>query len=131
MYRIKIVFGILIISICFFSCGKDAGLGGKTTLILKPQHHAAPIYNQPAYPDSALLKFNAADFPGDIASAFDHIVVGNPMEDYVKVSGLKEGKYYIFMTGYDTTINRRVKGGIPYEVTQDGEITVKIPVTED
>ncbi len=132
MQTSKIVFIAAIISVCFISCGKDAGLGGKTTLILKPQHHSAPISSQVSYPDSALIKFNATDFPGDNAAAYDHIVTGNTGENFVKVSGLKEGKYFIYMTGYDTSINQRVKGGIPYEITQgSGEVNVTVPVTED
>jgi len=131
MQTLKIVFVIVIISICFISCEKEAGLGGKTTLILKPQHHSTPIPNQATHPDSAFIKFNASDFPGDNAAAFDHIVVGNTGEDFVKVSGLKEGKYYIFMAGFDTSINQRVNGGIPYEITQEGgEITLIVFVTE-
>lgn len=125
------LFIFLIFSVSFTACKKEAGLGGNTTLICKPEHHAKAIYNQPGYPDSAFIKFNASDFPGDIPSAYDLIVVGEPGEDHVRIEGLKEGKYYIFMTGLDTSINERVKGGIPYELKQDnGEVTVIVLVTE-
>ncbi len=116
----------------FVSCGKDkAGLGGEVTLILYPEHHAKPIYSQPGYPDSAFIKFNVSEFPGDSPGLYDAVRVGNTGENFVRVSGLKKGKYFIYMAGWDTTISQRVVGGIPYEIMQSsGELTARIPVTE-
>jgi hypothetical protein len=118
------------------SCKKDdkceAGSGGSVTLILEPEHHGEPIYSQPTYRDSAFIKFDAEEFPGDDPAKYDIIVVGQSGSKQVTVSGLKCGKYYLFMTGFDTSIVERVKGGIPYEFDEeDGVKTVKVPVTED
>ncbi len=114
------------------SCKKDKpGLGGNVSLILKPQHHGKPIYNQTDYRDSVFIKFGQAEFPGDNASEYDYIKAGVPGDDFVRVDGLKKGQYYIFMAGLDTSIMQRAVGGIPYKITQDaGEIQLVVPITE-
>jgi hypothetical protein len=109
-----------------------AGTGGNTTLVAKPQHHGEEILNRPSYPDTAYLKFNTQESPGTNAAAYDLVVAGEHMgEDHVEIENLKPGKYYIFMTGFDTTINERVFGGIPYILTQEsGEVILEVPVVE-
>jgi len=107
------------------------GTGGNTTIVAKPQHHTVPIISKVGYPDSAFVKFNAENSPGSSASAYDLILAGEVGEDHVHIEGLKPGKYYIFMTGYDSTINQRVTGGIPYILTQSaGEVDLAVPVSE-
>jgi hypothetical protein len=57
--------------------------------------------------------------------------VGEKGTDSVLVTALKQGNYYIFMAGFDPAINQRVKGGIPYTLTQaSGKLKLIIPVTE-
>jgi hypothetical protein len=108
-----------------------AGLGGNTTIVAKPKHHGVPIINKVGYPDSAFVKFNATESPGTKAGNYDKIFVGEAGEDHVHLTGLKPGKYYIMMTGFDSTIVQRVSGGIPYILTQaSGEIEIVVPVTE-
>ncbi len=125
-----------VIAFTVSSCKKDkkcsAGTGGNVTLILEPEHHSDPIYSQPDYRDSAFIAFDKTEFPGDDPSLYDLVVVGAVGTKQVTVSGLKCGKYYLFMTGKDTSIVERVKGGIPYDFTEtEGTLTIKIPVTED
>lgn len=149
---------IMFLSFSFFSCKKKGctdnvaanfdveaekddgtciygGLGGSTSIVAKPQHHGNAIYSLPAYPDTAFIKFNAVDFPGDNPAFYDLVIAGNEGEDHVKIEGLKVGKYYIFMAGKDTSIpppNQRVKGGIPYDLKKSsGEVVIPVPVTED
>lgn len=112
------------------SC-KYAGTGGNVTLVVRPQHHGTPILNGPSYPDTAYLKFNTQESFGNFSNA-DLIVAGIHMgEDHVEIEGLKPGKYYILATGFDTTINQRVFGGIPYIITAEaGEVIVNVPVVE-
>lgn len=113
------------------SC-RYAGTGGNTTIVALPRHHSKPIINSAAYPDTAYVKFNAVESPGDNPSAYDMIVVGDSGEDHVHLEGLKAGKYFIYMTGYDSAVvTHRVKGGIPYTLMQtSGEVDLVIPVTE-
>jgi hypothetical protein len=49
------------------------------------------------------------------------------------VEGLKCGDYFLFMTGFDTSIAERVKGGIPYSIAEgtSGTKSVIVPITED
>ena len=113
------------------SC-KYAGTGGNVRLIIKPQHHGTPILNRTTYPDTAYLKFNVQESPGVNAYAYDLVVAGIHIgEDNVEIEGLKPGKYYILATGFDTTINERVLGGIPFIITAEaGEVIVNVPVVE-
>lgn len=107
-----------------------AGTGGNTTIVAKPRHHGTPIVGQAGYVDSAFVKFNTQENPGSLA-AYDLVIAGDPGEDHVHIPNLKRGKYYILMTGFDSTVNERVVGGIPYTLSQaSGEVELVIPVTE-
>ncbi|MEO8146869.1 MAG: hypothetical protein ABI723_04480 [Bacteroidia bacterium] len=124
-----------IIALSFTSCKKKndckAGTGGNVTIVALPQHHGKTIYNQGNYPDTAYVKFDTQDFPGADVSKYDAIFVGDSGEDHVHIENLKCGDYYIYCTGYDTSISQRVTGGIPYSFSQEsGEIDLAVPVTE-
>jgi hypothetical protein len=113
------------------SCTYTAGLGGNVTIVAFPKHHGVSIFSDSLYLDSAFVKFNTSNSPGITASAYDKIYIGEAGEDHVHLTGLKRGKYFIFMSGFDTSISQRVTGGIPYEVTEvSGEIDLNVPVTE-
>ena len=108
-----------------------AGTGGNVTIAAFPKHHNMPMSSDSNYVDSAFVKFNATNSLGSNASAYDLIVPGEPGEDHVHIEGLKTGKYFIFMTGFDTLISQRVSGGIPDVITQSsGEIDLVVPITE-
>lgn len=110
--------------------GCVAGTGGDLTLVVFPQHHGKPIPNKANYLDTVFVKFNTQDAPSD--GVYDKYFVGEAGEDHIHLTGLKCGNYYLFGTGYDTTINQRVKGGIPYTTEQSsGEVDLNLPVTED
>jgi hypothetical protein len=114
-----------------------AGKGGVTTVIASPQHHGVPIRSTPQYRDSIFIKYNSLEFPGEDPSLYDLVVKGDSNVSHVRVDGLSQGNYYIFMTGYDTSGASvgapvgRVKGGIPYTLLQEkGQIQLVVPVTE-
>jgi len=105
------------------------GSGGNTTIVAFPQHHGTPIASVFGHLDSAWVKFNAQDQPAD--GIYDMVIVGDSGEEHVHIHDLKPGKYYIYMTGYDTLRSEYVRGGIPYTlIQQTGEIDANIPVTE-
>jgi hypothetical protein len=109
-----------------------AGTGGNTTIVALPQHHGTAIIGKIGYVDSAFVKFNTQESPGNNAAAYDLVIAGEEGENHVHIEGMKPGKYYIMMTGFDSTITQRVAGGIPYTLTQEsGEVDVVVPVTED
>lgn len=113
------------------SCTYTAGEGGNVTIVAFPKHHGVAIVRDSLYPDSAFIKFNATNSPGTSPGDFDKIVVGESGEDHVRIGGLKRGKYFIFMTGFDTSISMRLTGGIPFEISQtSGEINLDVPVVE-
>lgn len=134
MNKTVLLVSILFILLTVSSCKKckDAGQGGEVTLVAKPQHHGFSILNKASYLDTVYLKFNTKDSPGADLAGYDTYFVGEAGEDHVHLEGLKCGDYYIYAVGYDTTINERVKGGIPYSFSEtSGEIDLNIPVTED
>jgi hypothetical protein len=113
------------------SCTYTAGTGGNVTIAAFPKHHGADITSDSLYLDSAFVKFNASNLPGTSASNYDLVIAGEAGENHVHIPGLKRGKYFIYMTGFDHNINQRVTGGIPYEVNMtSGEIDLDVPVTE-
>ena len=108
-----------------------AGEGGNTTIVAKPEHHGTPIASVFGHHDSAFVKFNTLTFPGSNPSNYDLVLVGDSGEDHVHLENLKVGKYYIYMTGYDTLRHEYVTGGIPYVLTQGtGEVELAVPVVE-
>lgn len=106
------------------------GLGGDLTLVLFPQHHGKAIYSQDTVRDTAFVKFNTQDAPA-VGVPYDLIVYGVAGENHVNVHNLKCGDYYVYMTGYDSSIQQRVKGAIPVSTSQKtGELDVVVPVSE-
>ncbi|MEO5673690.1 MAG: hypothetical protein ABIQ74_03510 [Chitinophagales bacterium] len=121
------------------SCGKDdkcvAGTGGAVTIAAFPKHHNLHIYSEamPGYPDSAFVKFSppTSFVTTSNPAEYDLVVAGEAGEDHIHLENLKCGDYFIFMTGWDTSSNERVSGGIPYSISEtSGEIDLEIPVTE-
>jgi hypothetical protein len=109
-----------------------AGIGGNTTIVARPLHHDSVVVSAFGHHDSAFVKFNTQEFPGSSPSSYDLIQVGDSGEDHVHLHNLKVGKYYIYMTGYDTLRHLYVRGGIPYILTQAaGEVDLVVPVSED
>ncbi|HMT30828.1 MAG TPA: hypothetical protein PKD91_16265 [Bacteroidia bacterium] len=144
MKNIINVFGKMLITIMvisFVACDDDdddpkttcvAGKGGAVTFILQPEHHGEAIPSTPTYPDSAWIKYNTSNFPGDNPALYDLIVVGTSGSASVTVDSMKCGNYFIYMTGFDTSIVERVRGGIPVTISvQSGNKIIKVPVTED
>ncbi len=121
------------------SCSKNekctAGSDGAVTIAAFPQHHGVSIYNdaKPGVIDSAFIKFSPADnfSPTANPADYDLVFTGDSGENHVHITNLKCGNYFIYMTGYDTSLGARVTGGIPYNFSQtSGEIDLNVPVTE-
>ena len=67
------------------SCKKDSdipdhycvgGNEGKITLVLQPEHHGEPIGTGTNYPDSAFIKYNTNEFPGEDPELYDLVIKG-------------------------------------------------------
>ncbi len=108
-----------------------AGTGGDVTTVANPKHYVLPIYNQSTYFDTIYFKINTLDEPGTDTSNCDVYFTGHVGEDFVRCNGLKCGEYYLLATVFDTTINEKVFGDIPFTKTdKTGELNLNIPVVE-
>ena len=125
-----------VISVFSISCNDknncSAGTGGTFNIVAFPKHHESAIYSRPNYLDTAYVKFNTQSFPGTSPSDYDLVIAGEEGEDHVHIENLQCGDYFIYMTGWDTSHNERVKGGIPYSLPENGplDVDVVVPVTE-
>ncbi|MFI5135527.1 MAG: hypothetical protein ACHQD9_06715 [Chitinophagales bacterium] len=122
--------------VMFNSCKKQnsciAGTGGPVMVAVFPKYDGRAVYNLQNYRDTAYVKFNTHNSPGTSTKDFDLVVSGNAGEDHVHLLNLKCGDYFIYMTGLDTTLNKRVSGGIPITLTQDYgiEVDYDVPLSE-
>jgi hypothetical protein len=106
----------------------DAGRGGESSLILTPNHDGLNIDSCMFY-----LKYNSSVISAD--GIYDDStkavnVKGTPVASFY---GLKAGKYYIFAKGWDIIRSEKVKGGIPFTITQTNkatEHTLVIPIQD-
>lgn len=121
---------LLVVAFSLPSCKKDkckAGTGGNLTLKLNTKHHDKYVYGL-----TVKLKFDTQDFPGEFG-AYDISKTAGVHDSVLFFTGLQCGDYYIYGKGIDSTasINKTVKGGIPYTTTLgDGTIELTLPVTE-
>lgn len=122
-------------AIAYLSACKDdntckAGSGGNLTIVAKLAHHGTVIPNDSLRPDTVWVKFDAAEW-GNAPAGYNLQVIGNFPEDHVHIEGLQCGKYYLYGSGFDTSVNMVVKGGKPIDTDQkDGELVTTIAVTE-
>ncbi len=127
----------LIISGTFFlntSCKKDnkceAGSGGSLVLVTQLKHHGTVIVNDSLRPDTVWIKYNVQDWSGAPAGS-DAVFIGEYPEDHVHISGLKCGDYYLYASGWDTSIGEIVTGGRAFSTEDEsGELHVDIAVIE-
>lgn len=121
----KLILLITTIIILLSSCTKNAGTGGNNTIVATVKHHGLVIPNATVY-----IKYNAIEFPGENTSVYDDYKTAGK-DGKVKFEGLKRGDYYFFGTGFDSTINQTVIGGVPIQLLQkSGEKLIDVPVTE-
>jgi hypothetical protein len=124
---------IAISTLLLAGCAKE-GLDGNATLVIKPQHHGDAIISTAAYADSVYIKFGVTEVPADPTHDYDAVFAGEVGEDHLHVENVKWGYYSLFCTGWDTTQNERVAGGIILEIKRkqrEQEIEVIVPVSED
>ena len=127
MKNLKFIFILSIIFLCFSSCKKN-GTGGDAELRIQVLHHNSAIKNAFAY-----IRFDAIEMPANPESNYDLKIQGNSSDEYIEVKDLRAGQYYVYVVGFDSTINQTVKGGIPVEIKwkeRKNKLNVLVPVTE-
>jgi hypothetical protein len=130
IFPAAVVFAFALFSSCnhedaVIAAGK--GDGGKATVNVFPQHHgvAANLINFKVY-----VKYNAADAPSN--GAYDDSVDCANYDSLVSCAftALRNGNYYFYGRGYDTSISQNVKGGLPYRITAQQTQSFNLPVSE-
>jgi hypothetical protein len=124
--KTKILFSILLISI-ITSCKKN-DVGGDASVVAHIKHHSTPIKGATLY-----VKFKAQDLPSDPTNNYDLKIEGDPAEDHVHIEELRPGNYYLYATGWDSTISDDVVGGVALKIKwseRKDDIEIDVPVTE-
>jgi hypothetical protein len=90
------------------------GKGGSAAVTAYPQHHlvAKNIINGKVY-----IRYNTLDAPADGIYSDSINCVNHDSLLSGTFTGLQNGNYYFYATGYDTSISQKVKGGTPYTIT--------------
>ena len=120
----------------FFACKKGdeqcvGGTGGNVELNVYLQHDTHAVVNLKNYRDTIYIKYNTKEYPGPNLSGYDAVVIGDWPGDFVRVTGLKCGDYFIYGAGYESVHGYRVSGGIPCSIGQtEGKLSMTIPVTQ-
>ena len=107
---------------------KKGDIGGEATIAAFPKHHSQSIKGATMY-----VKFDATELPADPTNKYDLKIVGEENEDHVHIEGLRYGDYYLYATGFDSTIMQPVSGGIPVTIKwseRKNELDKDVPVTE-
>ncbi|CAN5618548.1 hypothetical protein BH11BAC1_BH11BAC1_20150 [soil metagenome] len=132
IYRILLIFYLLTALSCRKTEEKCIGnTGGNLILKVFLRHEIHDVVNLKNYRDTVYIKYNVKEFPGSDLSKYDQTIIGEWPGDYVSVTGLKCGNYFVYGTGYESAHGYRVKGGIPFSTEQkNGEISLIIPVSE-
>lgn len=126
--KTNLIILMLLILATSFSCKKKskAGLGGNANLKITAQHHSTTI-------DSCTIsiKFNSLDAPSDgVYDLSQKVAMNLSGESFTIFEGLKAGDYYVYGLGWDPSISNNVKGGIPYTIENETDLSIIVPVTE-
>lgn len=110
------------------SCGRrnKAGFGGNANITFHAYHHSLPIDSFTVY-----LKFNTLDAPADNDYDTQQASVKVAGNGVATLKGLKKGDYYVFAKGWDPSIQKEVKGGMPYSITSETDLSADVAVTEE
>ncbi|OJW82256.1 MAG: hypothetical protein BGO69_16840 [Bacteroidetes bacterium 46-16] len=127
-FKLFLVFTALVVG-CTKEKGDDGpGKGGSANLTIYPQHHlvAKNLRNMMVY-----IKYNTSVPPANGIYDDSIACTRNDTVSVAMFNGLKNGAYYLYGYGYDTSIFQNVKGGIPYTISQQNDQSVYLPVSED
>lgn len=120
------ILGIMLLSISACKKKPSAGTGGNANLKISAFHHTSLIDSCTIY-----VKFNSSEAPANnVYDLTQKVAVDSVGDSYAIFSGLKKGDYYLFAQGWDPAISDNVKGGLPYTISEETDISVVIPVTE-
>lgn len=114
--------------LALFSCKKN-GIGGESEISVTVKHHVDLIPGATVY-----IKYGAKEFPGEDLSKYDDSkVTGTSGQGtaHTHFSGLLKGNYYLYAVGYDSSVAKAVKGGIPVKLKSSHEhVDIDVPVSD-
>ena len=127
---------LLVILLVSFSCAKKdtedadqpckAGGNGNVTIVATPTHHGAYVQALHGY-----IKFNAQDYPGNLAADYDLVVTGNVSDNKFYFNNFHCGNYYVYAEAIDTVTHDTLHGGMPIQPTLvSGEFDIILHVSE-
>lgn len=119
----RIILIVVGISVFAVACKKE-GTGGKSSVSGAVKHHATTVPNAIVY-----IKYGATEFPGTDVSKYDASTVATASAHY-EFKELQKGDYYLYATGYDSTIQHQVAGGVGVVLKKNEAKTSDVPVTE-
>jgi hypothetical protein len=132
MFNIKTCSIIMLSIIIASSCERKeketaegpAGKGGNANIKIVSKHHGKDIDNTTVF-----IKYNTSDAANqyDDSVVAVHDLMGIPVATF---EGLKQGSYYLYGRGWDTTISATVLGGLPLTISEDKTYEISLPVTE-
>jgi hypothetical protein len=105
-----------------------AGKGGNASLLVYGKHHHK---GEKIDPLKVYIKYNSLDAPTN--GVYDDSVTGVKRDSILSclLSGLRNGKYYLYATGVDTSVSENLKGGLPYTIKTQGQHVVEIAIGEE
>ncbi len=116
---------VLLLLPSMLSCKKE-GEGGKASIKGRVLHHDTPIPGA-----TVMIKYGAKEIPGVNQSDYDQLVTATLSDASYSFENLRVGNYYLYSTGYDSSIMEIVTGGIPVTIKSKKEIKeTNVPVTE-
>ena len=106
---LRAFYSAIILAIFFPSCKKN-DTGGDATITASVYHGSTPIHLPTFY-----VKFDAVSAPADPVNDYD-LKIDGKHENHVHIKELRYGTYYVYATGFDSTIMKPVKGGVEVKI---------------
>ncbi|MBL4576987.1 MAG: hypothetical protein JKY18_04855 [Flavobacteriales bacterium] len=99
---------------CSLACNKE-GVGGKASIQGVVRHGTVIITDAIVY-----IKYGADNFPGFDSQLYDDNVISASDGSY-SFRNLYKGDYYLYVMGFDATINESVSGGVGVKLEKKRE----------
>jgi len=127
MKKIKYILLLIFTGVFIFTSCKKNGTGGKADI------SATVIHHDHAIPFATVhIKYGAKDFPGTNTSNYDNHIQTDA-SGHADIKDLRYGDYYLYGTGYDSTIMETVSGGDHLNIKwsqRKKTIAFTVPVSE-
>lgn len=131
MKIISPIAAIAVIMIIAVSCKKNTpapvgGKGGKTTLLVTPEHHGAFVDSCTIY-----IKYATSDAPANGIYDDSARCILSDTTPVATFAGLTTGSYYIYGVGIHVGyVPPNVKGGLPVTIPNNDTLHIYLPTSQ-